>query len=170
MGKIIARNMLSWLELLINCYCCIYFVVYIIYFILYASSILSKIFPKITGPIVKGEIWKLKEEYIEKVDIEVDVPIVTNARSAHCSVVVKVFKEKKKKERKNIFVYTVLGYWHLVTIYTVGKIKVFLGIKLRHHIDSIVIAENSITYYTPSKFKLPLPPSGTRNGQLVARK
>jgi len=23
MGKIIARNMLSWLELLINCYCCI---------------------------------------------------------------------------------------------------------------------------------------------------
>ena len=30
MGKIIARNMLSLLELLINCYCCIYLVVYII--------------------------------------------------------------------------------------------------------------------------------------------
>jgi hypothetical protein len=32
MGKIIARNMLSWLELLINRYCCIQLVVYIIYF------------------------------------------------------------------------------------------------------------------------------------------
>ena len=31
MGKIIARNMLSWLELLINRYCCIQLVVYIIY-------------------------------------------------------------------------------------------------------------------------------------------
>jgi len=31
MGKIIARNMLSWLELLIELYCCILFVVYIIY-------------------------------------------------------------------------------------------------------------------------------------------
>ena len=31
MGKIISRNMLSWLELLISCYCCIWFVVYIIY-------------------------------------------------------------------------------------------------------------------------------------------
>ena len=31
MGKIIARNTLSWLELLISRYCCIYFVVYIIY-------------------------------------------------------------------------------------------------------------------------------------------
>ena len=31
MGKIFARNMLSWMELLINRYCCIYFVVYIIY-------------------------------------------------------------------------------------------------------------------------------------------
>ena len=31
MGKIIARNMLSWLELLINRYCCIYLAVYIIY-------------------------------------------------------------------------------------------------------------------------------------------
>ena len=30
MGEIIAWNMLSWLELLINCYCCIQFVVYII--------------------------------------------------------------------------------------------------------------------------------------------
>jgi len=30
MGEIIARNMLSWLELLINRYCCIFFVVYII--------------------------------------------------------------------------------------------------------------------------------------------
>ena len=26
MGEIIARNMLNWLELLINCYCCISFV------------------------------------------------------------------------------------------------------------------------------------------------
>ena len=31
MGKIISRNMLSWLELLISRYCCIYLVVYIIY-------------------------------------------------------------------------------------------------------------------------------------------
>ena len=31
MGKIICRNMLSWLELLINRYCCIWLVVYIIY-------------------------------------------------------------------------------------------------------------------------------------------
>ena len=31
MGKIIARNMLRWLELLINRYCCIWLVVYIIY-------------------------------------------------------------------------------------------------------------------------------------------
>jgi len=31
MGKIFARNMLSLLELLITCYCCIYLVVYIIY-------------------------------------------------------------------------------------------------------------------------------------------
>ena len=31
MGKIIARNMLIWLELIINPYCCIYLVVYIIY-------------------------------------------------------------------------------------------------------------------------------------------
>ena len=31
MGVIIARSMLSWLELLINRYCCIYLVVYIIY-------------------------------------------------------------------------------------------------------------------------------------------
>ena len=30
MGEIIARNMLSWLELLINRYCCIWLVVYII--------------------------------------------------------------------------------------------------------------------------------------------
>ena len=30
MGEIIARNMLSWLELLINRYCCIYLAVYII--------------------------------------------------------------------------------------------------------------------------------------------
>jgi hypothetical protein len=37
MGKIIARNMLSWLELLINRYCCIYLVVYI-YFINDARS------------------------------------------------------------------------------------------------------------------------------------
>ena len=34
-GKIIARNMLSWLELLISRYCCIYLVVYIIYISLY---------------------------------------------------------------------------------------------------------------------------------------
>jgi len=31
MGEIIARNMLSWLELLISRYCFIYLVVYIIY-------------------------------------------------------------------------------------------------------------------------------------------
>jgi len=31
MGKIISRKMLSWLELLISRYCCIYLVVYIIY-------------------------------------------------------------------------------------------------------------------------------------------
>jgi len=31
MGKIIARNMLNWLELLINRYCCIQLVVYTIY-------------------------------------------------------------------------------------------------------------------------------------------
>jgi len=31
MVKIIARNMLSWLELLISLYCCLYLVVYIIY-------------------------------------------------------------------------------------------------------------------------------------------
>jgi len=31
MGKIIARNMLSWLELLISRYCCILLVVYTIY-------------------------------------------------------------------------------------------------------------------------------------------
>jgi len=31
MGKIIARNILSWLELLIDCYCCIWLVVHIIY-------------------------------------------------------------------------------------------------------------------------------------------
>jgi len=31
MGKIIARNMLSWLELLISRYYCIYLMVYIIY-------------------------------------------------------------------------------------------------------------------------------------------
>jgi len=30
MGEIIVRNMLSWLELLINRYCCIWLVVYII--------------------------------------------------------------------------------------------------------------------------------------------
>jgi len=30
MGEIIARNMLSWLKSLINCYCCIWFVVHII--------------------------------------------------------------------------------------------------------------------------------------------
>jgi len=30
MGAIITRNMLSWLEILINRYCCIYLVVYII--------------------------------------------------------------------------------------------------------------------------------------------
>ena len=30
-GKVIVRNMLSWLELLINRYCCIYIVVFIIY-------------------------------------------------------------------------------------------------------------------------------------------
>jgi len=31
-GEIINRKMLSWLELLINRYCCIYLVVYIIYY------------------------------------------------------------------------------------------------------------------------------------------
>ena len=31
MGKIIARNMLSWLELLISRYCCMYLVAYVIY-------------------------------------------------------------------------------------------------------------------------------------------
>jgi len=31
MGKIISRNMLSWLELLISRYCCIYLIVYFIY-------------------------------------------------------------------------------------------------------------------------------------------
>ena len=35
MGAIIARNMLSWLELLISRYCCIYLVVYIILISLY---------------------------------------------------------------------------------------------------------------------------------------
>jgi hypothetical protein len=35
MGKIIPRNMLSSLELLISLYCCIYLVVYIIYILLY---------------------------------------------------------------------------------------------------------------------------------------
>jgi len=35
MDKIICRNMLSWLELLISRYCCIYLVVYIIYISLY---------------------------------------------------------------------------------------------------------------------------------------
>ena len=35
MGKIIARNMLSWLELLISRYCCIYLFFYIIYISLY---------------------------------------------------------------------------------------------------------------------------------------
>jgi len=35
MGKIIARNMLRWLELLIGRYCCIYLIVYIIYILLY---------------------------------------------------------------------------------------------------------------------------------------
>jgi len=34
-GKVIARNMLSWLELLISYYCFIYLVVYIIYISLY---------------------------------------------------------------------------------------------------------------------------------------
>jgi len=31
MGKIIAQKMLNWLELLINCYCCIYLVICIIH-------------------------------------------------------------------------------------------------------------------------------------------
>ena len=35
MGKIIARDMLSWLELLISRYCCIQSVVYIIYISLF---------------------------------------------------------------------------------------------------------------------------------------
>ena len=35
MGKIISRNMLNWLELLISRYCCIYLVVYIIYIALF---------------------------------------------------------------------------------------------------------------------------------------
>jgi len=35
MGKTIARNMLSWLELLISRYCCISLAVYIIYISLY---------------------------------------------------------------------------------------------------------------------------------------
>ena len=39
MGEIIAQNMLSWLELFINHYCCIYLFVYIIYY-----KIFSKLF------------------------------------------------------------------------------------------------------------------------------
>jgi len=65
-------------------------------------------------------------------------------------------------------VYKDLGYWHLVAMHTVGNIKGFLDIKLPHHADSIVLAENRITYWTLSKFKLRLVQSGTRNGQLVA--
>ena len=42
MGKIIARNMLSLLELLINRYCCIWLVVYIIYISLYIFLRLAK--------------------------------------------------------------------------------------------------------------------------------
>ena len=42
MGKIISRNMLSWLELLISRYCCIYLVVYIIYISLFFFRLAKK--------------------------------------------------------------------------------------------------------------------------------
>ena len=38
MGEIIARNMLSWLELLINRYCCIHLVVYIILLVMHGHT------------------------------------------------------------------------------------------------------------------------------------
>ena len=38
MGEIIARNMLSWLELLINRYCCIYLVVYMIVSVMHGQT------------------------------------------------------------------------------------------------------------------------------------
>jgi len=38
MGEIIARNMLSWLELLINCYYCILLVVYIIVLVMHGHT------------------------------------------------------------------------------------------------------------------------------------
>jgi hypothetical protein len=38
MGEIIARNILSWLKLLINCYCCIYLVVYTIVSVMHGHT------------------------------------------------------------------------------------------------------------------------------------
>jgi len=39
MSEIIARNLLSWLELLINLYCCIWLVVYIILSVMHGQTI-----------------------------------------------------------------------------------------------------------------------------------
>ena len=51
MGGINARNMLSWLELLINRYCCIYLVVYIVY-MNDARSIKNQIYTVGQNPVV----------------------------------------------------------------------------------------------------------------------
>ena len=66
MGEIIARNMLSWLELLIIRYCCIYLVVYIISFSDERSSKHQIISP--TKPLVLFRLtnavyfWEIKEK------------------------------------------------------------------------------------------------------------
>jgi len=44
MGEIIARNMLSWLELSINRYCCIWLVVYIILLVMHGQKIIKYIY------------------------------------------------------------------------------------------------------------------------------
>jgi len=71
MGEIIARNRLSWLKLLINCYCCIWLVVYTIVsemhghtnikFVVLCSSVLrlkrSRSIYRFSVPLTLSRFW-----------------------------------------------------------------------------------------------------------------
>ena len=52
MGEIIARNMLSWLELSINRYCCIYLVVYVIVLVMHGHTNIKRSFICLEKPLI----------------------------------------------------------------------------------------------------------------------
>ena len=99
MSKIIAWNMLSWLELLINCYCCISLVIYIIYINDARSSKCQICCRQVKQSIISQKTWIFNiQPYLAfKSTVITTCTVRSNStNSAHCTYVLSNDSEGKQ--------------------------------------------------------------------------